>query len=323
MSSGHVQVCQRTHKLTLSCSAQLATLDKSSLLTLFSRLLTTSTDPTLRDQIISLIPSPSLDSVECALDEIEKSIRSTCAHSGEMRAEFAWGRLRNSVSDYTATALGFLQFFVDETKDAGTPSSRQDTPHPSTTYNFLHALTLRTLRIIEVLAPTPSNMSASLFSFDGNKPLYFGNSAHPSVKAYQDFIPSESLSSSNPNTIMTQLIPAILIQWSRLQEKLCKGVNEEGKMFGSEMMRGWILSLEALGWAKAEQDQLVKVEERAFRTVLDSIRLRLEQEVGWLIGLNTRTSSRPNIVANSPYHSRNPAPSSSRASTHMDEEEEL
>ncbi|UZJ53836.1 hypothetical protein CBS101457_003156 [Exobasidium rhododendri] len=302
----------------------LSTLDKPSLLTLFSRLLSSSTDPTLRDQIIAHIPSPSLISVEFALEEIEKGIRSAGAHAGEMRAGFAWARLRNPVGDFTATSLGFLPFFVDETKNGGILSSRQESPHISTTYNFLHALTVRTLRIINSLAPTPSTMSTSLFAVELNKPLHLGNSARPSIKMYQELLPSDCLSSSNPNTIVTQLIPSILVQWSRLQETVCKGVNEEGKMFGSEMMRSWILSLEALGWAKAEQDQNVKVEEKAFRIAIDVIRIRLEQEVGWLIGIQPRHNSNnawKASITSSPLQGISHS-SNGRAPSHMEEEEE-
>jgi hypothetical protein len=182
--------------------------------------MTSSTDPTLRDQIIAHIPSPSLDSVESALDEIERNIRNACAQPGQMRAEFAWGRLRNPVGDFVATSLGFLPFFIDDAKDGGVLSSRQETPHPSTTFNFLHALTLRTLRIIDLLAPTPSTMSTSLFSFDGNKTFPFESEANSSIKAYQELMPVDLLTSANPNTIATQLIPLLLTQWSRLQEKL-------------------------------------------------------------------------------------------------------
>ena len=234
-----------------------------------------------------------------------------------MRAEFAWGRLRNPVADFVTTALGFLPFFVDDAKDGGVLSSRQEMPHPSTTFNFLHALTVRTLRILSLLPSTPSTLSVSLFSFDAGKPFFSGNGVCASVKAYQEMIPAELLTSSNPNTIVMQLIPSLLTQWSRLQEKLCKGVNEEGKMFGSEMMRGWIMSLEVLG----SQDGLVKAEERAFRAVLDGIRGRLEQEVGWLIGLHTRGTTSQSWRGAHPHRI---APSSnSRASTHMDDEEEL
>jgi hypothetical protein len=123
------------------------------------------------------------------------------------------------------------------------------------------------------------------------------------------------------------LIPSLLTQWSRLQEKLCKGVNEEGKMFGSEMMRGWILSLESLGFAKTRQDGNTKVEERAFRTVLDGIRGRLEQEVGWLIGLHPRSNNASNQSWKSSIPNQRTVQSNSgrlsRASTHMEEEEEL
>jgi hypothetical protein len=324
--------------LILSLLLQIATLDKPALLTLFSRLMTSSTDPTLRDQIIAHIPSPSLDSVESALDEIERNIRTACAQPGQMRAEFAWGRLRNPVGDFVTTSLGFLPFFIDDTKDGGVLSSRQETPHPSTTFNFLQALTFRTLRIIYLLAPTPSTMSTSLFSFDSNKTFPFGIEINPTIRAYQDLMPADQLTTANPNTIATQLIPLLLTQWSRLQEKLCKGVNEEGKMFGSEMMRGWIMSLEALGLVKSGIDhgRPMKAEEHALRTVLDAIRGSLEQGVGWLIGLpasrnvssntgshNHAATWRSNLQPHNTSTQRQALSSNARSSTHMEEEEEL
>lgn len=305
-------------------SLTTATLDKPSLLTLFSRLLTTSTDPTLRDQIIAQIPSPSLDSVESALDEIERGIRSASARTGEMRAEFAWGRLRNPVGDFVTTALGFMPFFVDDAQD-GILSRRQEAPHPSTSFAFLHAVSVRTLRIIELLPSAPTTLSTSLFSFDGSKTFQFGSDVAPAVKIYQDMLPSDALTSANPNTIITQLIPNLLLQWIRLQEKLCKGVNEEGRMFGSEMMRGWMNSLEALGQGKSDNEQGIKMEERAFRSAVDGICSQLEQGIGWMVGLHSRSNSNSQSWKLPGTNSRRvePTRSGSRASTHMEEEEEL
>lgn len=297
----------------------LSTLDKGSLLQLMSRLLSTSSDPTLVDQVFSLIPIPSMATVEASLEESERSIRSITCHAGEMRPEFAWGRLRNPVSEFVATALGLLPFFIDARDlDIPTGSTNRDAPHATTTFSFLHLLTSKALQLLRLLPSTPASMSMSLFSFDGQtgKPLVPMSLAphSTSLRLYQDNIDGQlepqqpsKLTSSNPNMLVSQLIPALLVQWTHFIDNVSRAVNEEGRMFGSETAKGWLVALEAL--ARPSQTH---GDEAVARLAIQCVRQSLDEQIGWLVagghGASTSTLRSSSV---------------GRSSTHMDEEEEL
>lgn len=311
------------------CRRRTATLDKPSLLSLFHKLLQSSSDPGLRDQIVSLLPSPSLDSIEPALDEAEKAIRAALPSAGqhEVRAEFAWGRLRSPVAEFVHTAQGFLPLFVDEDlpstpSSTGEGSSKRERPHVSTTFNFLHLVTVRALRILEALPAVPR--TASMFALDRQQPgpmFRIGNCE--AVKQLSQMLPTHAMAISSPNSIVNQLLPQLALQWTRMFERVAKAVNEEGKMFGAEMVRGWIGSLNALvapqqGDAEAPVDDPAK----AMRSTLNALKSRLEHEVGWLVGVH-RGSSSSFGYSTAQHHQHQPPTQQHLHSRPMDQEEEL
>lgn len=309
-------------------------------------MLATSSDPGLRDQIVSLLPSPSLDSIESALDEVEKAIRAALPSGGpqEVRAEFAWGRLRSPVAEFVHTAQGFLPLFVDEDSRATPTSSsssfstsaeatnKREQPHVSTTFNFLHLVTVRAIRVLEALPAVPR--TASMFALDRQQPgpLFRSMNHNEAVKALGQMLPAHSVAISSPNSIVNQLLPLLAVQWTRLFERVARAVNEEGKMFGAEMVRGWIASLNSIvnvsqsqqqdstDDANGSSDTNCEEPATAMRMALHALQERFEQEIGWLIGVHKNSFS-SSLGFATPQHSQHQQ--QHLYSRPMDQEEEL
>lgn len=296
-----------TSQQSADVGKMLATLDKASLLTVFSRLL--MADPSSAERIQGLIPTPTLASVEAALDESQKAVKMLLLNAAEMRNEFSWGRLRMPVADFVTTSMSFLPFFVSTDEENTTISSvhPREPPHPSTMYAFLHLITERSLLMMAALPDSPTNLSISLFSPDA------ANDGHPIVmanetgtpkmilKAYHDAMSSsdggsianEKLSAVNPNAIVSQLIPHLLLHWARLVDWVARAVNEEGRMFGAETVRGWLAGLEALTTLRSfggnEDDESLernRLEIKACKAALCAVGRRMQEQIGWLIGRN-------------------------------------
>ncbi|PWZ00577.1 hypothetical protein BCV70DRAFT_160216 [Testicularia cyperi] len=280
----------------------LASMDKPALLSMLTSLLSQSQDPSLAAQILSLLPTPSLDSVEASLDELEKAIRSAIpftADGNAARHEYTWSRLRAPVAAFTDAALGYLPFFVTELdadreqrmreRDPRLQANREEV-HPATTFSFLHMLTSRILRIETMLPPVPkASLAFNLFaassastSFGFGSPSGFGTPSSaaaspsklrsPHVEATEMFgkhsslalkLGSEYTAPASPDTLMSALMPAVLKQWTTLLHRLDKAVNIDGRMFSQDLV---------LGWA-----QLI------IRQAMDEVRNRLERDLAWLV----------------------------------------
>ncbi|CBQ71890.1 conserved hypothetical protein [Sporisorium reilianum SRZ2] len=295
----------------------LASMDKSSLLSMLSSLLLQSKDATLPAQILSLLPTPSLDSVESSLDELEKPIRSAIpfvADGSSARHEYTWSRLRAPIAAFVDAALGYLPFFVTELDSDREQRLRERDPrlqadreevHPATTFTFLLMITSRVLRI-EALLPsvTKSSLAFNLFTASSQQTSFgFGgatstptsptkasgvgaNDAYGKHSNLAHMLGTEFASPSSPDAIMTVLMPAILKQWTTLLHRLDKAVNGDGRMFSQEVVLNWARGLEATGTAggvKKEAEQ-PKPEEMLIRKAMDEVRNRLERDLAWLVG---------------------------------------
>ncbi|SPO21865.1 uncharacterized protein UTRI_01853_B [Ustilago trichophora] len=253
----------------------LASMDKPSLLSMLSSLLTQSKDATLPAQILSLLPTPSLDSVESSLDELEKAIRSAIpfvADGTSARHEYTWSRLRAPIAAFVDAALGYLPFFVTELdsdreqrlqeRDPRLQANREEV-HPATTFTFLLMITSRVLRI-EALLPsvTKSSLAFNLFTASSQPTSFgFGVASTPTsptkhnADAYGKhsnlayLLGTEFASPSSPDALMTVLMPAILKQWTTLLHRLDKAVNGDGRMFSQELVLTWARGLEGTGTA--------------------------------------------------------------------------
>ncbi len=263
----------------------LASMDKPSLLSMLTSLLSQSKDASLPAQILSLLPTPSLDSVETSLDELEKAIRAAIpfvADGSSARHEYTWSRLRAPHRRLVDAALGYLPFFVTEL-DSGpraapsrARSSSAGRPRRGASSHY-----------IQLLAhhhnPGAAHRGAPSFSDQvqpGVQPLHrvksahvvrirrsqlhafithqgrsaFGHSASDAYGKHSNLaylLGTEYASPSSPDTLMSVLMPAILKQWTTLLHRLDKAVNGDGRMFSQEVVLTWARNLEATGTAAA------------------------------------------------------------------------
>lgn len=283
----------------------LASMDKPSLLSMLSSLLSSSKDPSLPAQILSLLPTPSLDSVETSLDELEKAIRSAIpfvADGSSVRHEYTWSRLRAPIAAFVDAALGYLPFFVTELESdreqrlrEGERQADREEVHPATTFSFLLMVTSRVLRIEASLPEvTKSSLAFNLFTASTSPSSFgFGSTpSSPSKGAANDaygrhsnlalLLGSEFSSPSSPDALMTVLMPAILKQWTVLLHRVDKAVNGDGRMFSQEVVLAWARGLEATGTAGRGEGG--KKEELLIRKAMDEVRNRLERDLAWLVG---------------------------------------
>lgn len=284
------------------------------------------------------LPAPSLASALTALDEAERTIRmampSQGTTSGEVRAEWAWGRLRMPTQEFVSTAVGFLPWFGGATTAAQGGAAPQP-QHPSTTFSFLYEVTVRVLRLQAVLPPVPESTFAFAAAVTNARDSAGSNSAAQAgqgISLLASLLPARALSPSSPNTILSTLVPQLLTRWSALLSRISGAVNDEGRMFGQEMVRGWIVQLESLGLRSNTVSSDMRDEERAVRTAFGNMSEALVDRIGWLVGVQRvvgqmqATSVAPAAAA--AHHQQQHAlpwgavPQHGAHSVRMDEEEE-
>jgi hypothetical protein len=191
---------------------------------------------------------------------------------------------------FASAALGLLRFF-----DTPSNSSAQAS-HPGETYDFLHDVTSRLLRLLSQLPPLPS--STLLFSN-----LSTPAASHPLASS----LPARLLSPGSPHALLALLFPALWTHWQRLLTSLTHAVNVEGRMYGADAIGAWLAGLTALGAPREE----AREEEKAVRAAMQSLATALEAEIGWLVGgTATRAPNRGNAGAHRTW-----------ATGHMEEEE--
>lgn len=326
-----------SHKLahTILISSSItppASLDKPALLSLLHSLLATSTDSKLPSQIISLLPAPSLESVDAALDEAERAIRQALPWGNGARDEYTWSRVRNVLLEFVNLAISYGPFFVPKSKDLSISStsnssnhginanSKRADPHPASTFAFLQSVTVRLLRIESALPTVPRTVfsfntlnSSSKSSSSSSKDLLPGSEA--SIRrALIQLLPTDStaggrgsgealLSPSSPDSLISILAPTLLSHWNTLITNLSVAVNQEGRMFGKDVVMGWGRSLAAMGMSGATTSTSshsassstsvngLKGEERAIRMVMDNVREKFERELGWLVATPSFSNS--------------------------------
>lgn len=158
--------------------------------------------------------------------------------------------------------------------------------HPTTAFAFLLDLTARVLRIERTLPlpaksgfSTPTSSTSSAMSTPGGGPKatsswirqtsshlafkefmraqtsastpaassapvsFFGGFSQPSSAFGSSLIES----SSSADALISILVPVLLSQWDTLLRRMSTAVNQQGRMFGQEVVLGWYRSLIALG----------------------------------------------------------------------------
>ncbi|EPQ28727.1 uncharacterized protein PFL1_03531 [Pseudozyma flocculosa PF-1] len=318
----------RMSGLDVDLGKMLASVDKASLLSMLMNLLAQSKDPNLGAQILSLLPTPSLETVEAALDEAEKNVRAAIPYTqggdaAGVRDEYTWSRVRGPLAAFSDAALSYLPFFVSEldAKRGGAGGSgsgadeavaKREEVHPATTFTFLHALTLRVLRLHALLPPVPkSSLAFSALRLDRAPSTSFGfgfgsaaasgsmggggGGSHSTVAGSSrggeskhsnlaERIPEAYTSLVSPDALLSTLMPALLKQWTILVERLDRAVNVEGRMFGQEVVLGWARALDTVNTQASSGEAGAKPEDAIIRKAMDEVRNRLERDLGWLVG---------------------------------------
>lgn len=276
-----------------------ASLDKPHLLSLLLSLLQTNTS--LLPLLPALLPLPTLSTITASLDTHEGAIRSALPFgSGSIRPEYAWSRLRGPVAELGSAVQGWMDFYrikQEQQQDPNTTS--EDGTHPTTMFSLLHTITVRAVKIQrDLLPPVPSNSFPTANTRSGasaNADQGSNNNA-PSALLLRS-LPSSTTSPASPNSLLTMLLPLLLEAWSALLARISRDVNGQGKMFGREVVIGWIRGLEDLvatcrhqederQQRKAnDEDERTRVME-AIAATLEVVSDGLKREIGWVVGLH-------------------------------------
>lgn len=237
-----------------------ATLSKEALATLLTTLITTQ--PSLRPLITSLLPPPTLNNTLSRILTLERNVLSSIPAGG--REDYIWGRVRSPLEEYLEESRGFIRVFCAEAERGGGGGGGEDSiGHPSTTFAFLYALT-SSFRRIEASLPSPPSLITS---------------------------PNYSLEKRlGQDLLTTNLLPLLSVHWTDFLAKLARGINEEGRVMSGEILRGWVKRLEELSVETPGVRENLRREGGA-RGVVEGVRERLVEELGWLIGVKPSASA--------------------------------
>ncbi|BGP29152.1 hypothetical protein JCM10296v2_000890 [Rhodotorula toruloides] len=227
----------------------LASLDKPALLNVFSKLLTTS--PHLGSTIASFLPTPTLSTILESLSSLEHAVTAATPTGAFLRPDYIFSRVRLPLEEYVSETKRYLSLFVPAQQPTG-PLSEDNLAHPSTAFQFLHALTSSLLRLESTL---PSSNSSS----------------------------TPSLPSSNP--LASHLVPLTLNAWHLFLTRLSSAINTQGRVLPTSLVQSWfdqvdaLAVLNSLGMGADKGSQV--------RKAMEGVRERMRREVGWLIGLKS------------------------------------
>ncbi|BGO98251.1 nuclear envelope, Cut8 family protein [Rhodotorula toruloides] len=226
----------------------LASLDKPALLNVFSKLLTTS--PHLASTIASFLPTPTLSTILESLSSLEHAVTSATPTGAFLRPDYIFSRVRLPLEEYVSETKRYLSLFVPAQQPMGT-LSEDNLAHPSTAFQFLHALTTSLLRLESTL---PSSTS-----------------------------PTSSPPSANP--LASHLVPLTLNAWHLFLTRLSSAINTQGRVLPTSLVQSWFDQADAL----AGSNPLGVGGERAsqVRKAMEGVRERMRREVGWLVGLKS------------------------------------
>lgn len=239
-----------------------ASLDKPSLLSIFSSLL--SATPSLAPLISSLLPTPTLSTLLSTLTSLERAVLSAIPTGAFVRDEYVFSRTRTSLEEYVAEARRFLSLVVPSSSTTSSTTSAAATDesnltHPSTSFQFLHALTSSLLRLESALPPPQPN----------------ANPASP---------------------LAAHLTPLLLNAWQVFLSRLSSSINQQGRVFPQSVLLGWFEKMDELcpvppamvsPFAALRMGGTAGGRETGgenTRRLMAEMRERARREVGWLVG---------------------------------------
>ncbi|GAA5895037.1 uncharacterized protein JCM6883_002296 [Sporobolomyces salmoneus] len=231
----------------------LASLDKSSLLSLLSSLLTSQ--PHLAPHITSLLPPPTLSS---SLDLITTETRKILNQipTGTSSEAYVTSRMRLPLESFVQEVKKLLSIYVPPTSSQSTTTTNTTTTTGSTGLEELyHPTTTMSLLL---------HLSASYLSISQS-------------------LPSTS-SSSNP--LQLHLLPILINSYHLFLTKLSTSINQQGKILSQSTVNGWFDQLNQLISTETDEKEGVQMGKKA----LEGVRERMRREIGWLIGINVNNA---------------------------------
>ncbi|BGP13128.1 hypothetical protein JCM10213_000869 [Rhodosporidiobolus nylandii] len=230
----------------------LASLDKPSLLNVFSKLLTTS--PHLAPTIAALLPTPSLSSILDMLTTLERSVLAALPTGAFLRPDYILSRIRAPLEEYVSDTRRYLGLFVPP-QPGTSATSEEDLTHPSTAFQFLHALTASLIRLEVAMPPSP---------------------------------PSSATNPATANPLASHLLPALLNAWHLFLSRLSASINQHGRVLPSSLINGWFTKLDELAPLAPSPFDAFRAggaqPHSEVRRLMEGVRDRARKEVGWLVG---------------------------------------
>lgn len=283
----------------LDLGKMLTSLDKSRLLSLLSSLL--SLHPHLASTMHSLIPTPTLESVHQSLDAYEASIKQALPFGHEPnRPEYAWSRLKGPVAEMVGDIQGWMEFFKAKQEET---SAQNEGVHPNTMFSLLFYITARAVKIQrDYLPPVPAIADVVGSSNADASPWIDSSSSAARMLAS---LPSSVTAPHSPNVLATVLLPLLLGAWDALLGRISHDVNGLGKMFGREIVAGWLRGLEQLvrecascqrrerssaaedneGSSYVESTEETAETLRAVRASVQGLDEGFRREIGWVVSV--------------------------------------
>ncbi|GEM12068.1 nuclear envelope, Cut8 family protein [Rhodotorula toruloides] len=233
----------------------LASLDKPALLNVFSKLLTTS--PHLAFTIASFLPAPTLSNILDSLNSLEHAVIEVTPTGSFLRPEYIFSRVRLQLEEYVSEAKRYLSLFVPAQQPTGA-LSEDNLAHPSTAFQFLHALTSSLLRLESTL---PSSPSASL-----------------------------TPSSPPSNPLAGHLVPLTLNAWHLFITRLSSAINTQGRVLPTSLAQSWFDQVDALAVSSFLGAGIGGERASQVRKAMEGVRERMRREVGWLVGFKSEVA---------------------------------
>lgn len=212
-----------------------------------------TTSPHLASTIASLLPTPTLSTILDSLSALEGAVIAGTPTGAFLRPDYIFSRVRLPLEEYVSEAKRYLSLFVPAQQPTGT-LSEDNLAHPSTAFQFLHALTSSLLRLESTL---PSAASAS----------------------------TPTSASSNP--LANHLVPLTLNAWHLFLTRLSSAINTQGRVLPTSLVQSWFDQVDAL----ATSSLLGGDRTSQVRKAMEGVRERMRREVGWLVGLKSENTT--------------------------------
>ena len=263
----------------------------------------------IRSRILSLLPPPTLEMAMSALNEaVEETRRVLPAASAAVRPEWAWTRLQIPVEEFARVAKSFAIFFTMPaplpllhfgkegnnntivTKDQTTTV----TPvHPATSFRFYLGLTQLVLELQSKIPDVPKSMSAfplahsepSFFSYATTSGAVLGHTAGDSLRDQLGL--SSAAWSTKDRRLGVQLV---VDGWTAWISALVRGMEADGRVYGQDILRGWIDSLCTLSNdsrinGDEDRSDLPQTHAQAqLKTFLAQVHATLQKKCAWMLG---------------------------------------